>query len=95
MKLGPATKPYKRNKTISKKFDDNFMPKNCDVIVIFSIYCQCEAIWKPDSTPKSVKLKFSLTKSFYLRKTDNRTEKSLRQLSHFCLELRYYFCQKY
>ena len=25
------------------------MPKNCDVIAIFSIYGQFEAIWKPDS----------------------------------------------
>ena len=49
MKAGLVTKLYKRNKTTSKKFDDNVMSANCDVIVIFSIYGQFRAIWKPDS----------------------------------------------
>ena len=49
MKLGPVTKLDKRNKTTSKKFDDDVMSENCDVIVIFSIYGQFGAIWKPDS----------------------------------------------
>ena len=44
MKLGPVTKPDKRNKTTSKKFDDNFMSTNCDVIVIFPIYSHFGAI---------------------------------------------------
>ena len=35
MKLGPATKLYKKH--------------NCDVIVIFPIYCKFRAIRKPDS----------------------------------------------
>ena len=34
----------------------------------------------------SVKLTFSLTITFYLTKTGNRTKKSLRQLSHCCFE---------
>ena len=49
MKLGPVTKLDKRNKTTSKKFDDDVMSENCDVIVIFPIYSQFGAIWKPDS----------------------------------------------
>ena len=49
MKLGPVTKLDKRNKTTLKKFDDDVMPENCDVIVIFSIYGQFGAIRKPDS----------------------------------------------
>ena len=48
MKLGPVTKFYKRNKTKSKKFDDDVISANCDVIVIFPIYGQFGAIWKPD-----------------------------------------------
>ena len=44
MKLGPVTKLDKRNKTTSKKFDDDVMSENCDVIVIFSIYGQFGAI---------------------------------------------------
>ena len=48
LKLGPVTKIEKRNKTKSSKFDDNVMLTSCDVIVIFSIYGQFGAIWKPD-----------------------------------------------
>ena len=49
MKLGPVIKLDKRNKAMSKKFDDDVMSKNFDVIVIFSIYRQFGAIQKPDS----------------------------------------------
>ena len=37
MKLGPVTKLDKKNKIISKIFDDNVMSTNCNVIVIFFI----------------------------------------------------------
>ena len=49
MKLGPVPKLDKRNKTTSKKFDDDVMTVNCDVIVIFPIFGQFGAIRKPDS----------------------------------------------
>ena len=49
MKLGPVTKLDKRNKTTSKKFDDDVMSTNRDVIVIFPIYGQFGAIRKHDS----------------------------------------------
>ena len=49
MKLGPVTKLDKRNKTTSKKFDDDFMSTNCDVIVIFLILGQFAAIRKSNS----------------------------------------------
>ena len=49
MKLGPATKLDKSNKATSKKFDDDHVSTNCDVIVIFMIYGQFGAIWKLDS----------------------------------------------
>ena len=38
MKLGPATKLDKRNKTTSKEIDDDVILKNYDIIVIFPIY---------------------------------------------------------
>ena len=50
MKLGPVTELYKRNKTTSEKFDDDFRSENCDVIAIFPIYDQFGAIQKPHST---------------------------------------------
>ena len=49
MKLGPVARLDKRNKTTSKKFDDDVMQKKCDVIAIFSIYGKFGAIWKPGS----------------------------------------------
>ena len=49
MKLGPVTKIDKRNKTPSKKFGDDVMSDNYEVIVIFLIYGQFGAIRKPDS----------------------------------------------
>ena len=81
MKLRPLTKLDMKNKTTSKKFDDEVMSANCGVIVIFLIYGQFGTIRKPDSG-QSVKLTFPLIATFYLRETENRTKKSLTQLSH-------------
>ena len=86
MKLGPVTKLDKRNKTISKKFD-NVMSENCGIIVIFLIYSQFGA------TVQSVKCIFSFIVTFYLIKTENRTKKSLTQLSHYCFVYMYYLCK--
>ena len=55
MKLGPVTNltretrqcQKKKKKKKKKKIDDAVMPANCDVIVIFSVYGQFEAIGKP------------------------------------------------
>ena len=49
IKLGPVIKIDKRNKTRSKKIDNDAMSANCDVIVIFPIYGQFGAIRKPVS----------------------------------------------
>ena len=49
MKLGPATKLDKKNKTMLIKLDCDIMPKNCDIIAIFPIHGQFGAIRKPDS----------------------------------------------
>ena len=34
MKLGPVTKIDKKNKTTSRKYDDDAMWENCDVTVV-------------------------------------------------------------
>ena len=46
MKLGPKT-TFDKGKIAN--VDDDVMSENCDVIIIFLIYGQFEAIWKPDS----------------------------------------------
>ena len=88
MKLGLVTKLDKKNKTKSKTFDDDVMSKNCDVIVIFRIFGQFGAVWRPDSRHRaeSAEVMFSVTVTFCLTKTENRTKKSLTQLSHYCFE---------
>ena len=49
MKFGPVTKLNKRNKTTSKKIDNDIALANCDLVVILLIYGQFGTIRKPDS----------------------------------------------
>ena len=49
MKLGLVSKLDKKNKTLSKNFDDNVISENHDGIVISLIYGQFGAIENPDS----------------------------------------------
>ena len=42
MKLGPVPKLDKRNKKTSKKFDDEVMSENCNVIAIFQFTTNLE-----------------------------------------------------
>ena len=95
MKLGPVAKLEKKNKTMSKNFDDDVMSKNFNLIAIFPIYSQFGGIWRPDSGRIVCKTYvFILIVTFHLTKSENKTKKSLTQLSHYCNEKRYYFGQK-
>ena len=49
MKLWPVTTLDKRNMATLKKFDDDAMSVNRDLILIFPIYGKFGAIRKPDS----------------------------------------------
>ena len=89
MKLRTVAKLDKRNTATSNKFDDDFVSSNYDVIAFFPIYGLFAAIMEPYSKLMAYKLTFSLTITFYLTKTENRTKKFLAQLSY------YYFEQKY
>ena len=80
MKLGPVTKLDKINKTLSKKFDDDVMSENCDIIIISLIYGQFGAIWKLDSGCR-------ISKSYiFINSNPLSHEKSLTQLSHYSFE---------
>ena len=68
MKLGQVIKLDKRNKTMSKKFDDGIISENCDVIAIFPVYDQFGSIWKLDSGRIICKTDLPLTITFYLTK---------------------------
>ena len=56
------------------------MSENCDVILIFTIYDQLGAIWKPDSRRIVCKTYNFINRTFYLTKTENRTRKFLTSL---------------
>ena len=86
MKLDPVTKLHQRNKTTSKKIDDDVMLENCDVIVIFGFLANFEQSGGRIPDTESAKVMFSVIVTFCLAKTENRTKKSLTQLSHYCFE---------
>ena len=84
MKIRPVTKLDTRNKTASKKIDDDVMSENCDVIVIFLVYSQFGAIRKLDT--RRIVCKIYIFININLLSYKNRTKKSLKQLSHYCFE---------
>ena len=84
MKLEPVTKLDKRNKLTSKNFYNDAMLADFDVIAIFS---NLLPVWSNPETgfwTQSAKLTISLKVTPYLTKTENRTKKSLTQLSPYC-----------
>ena len=90
MKLKSVFKIDKRNKLTSKKIGDDVMLAHCDVIVDDVMLARCDVIFIFPSGSQildtdSVKLTFSLTINFYLL-SENRTKKSLTQLSYYCFE---------
>ena len=86
MRLGPVTKLYKRNKKTPKYFDDDIMLENCVIIVFFIFMANLEQSRSRIQNAESAKVMFSLIVNFYLTKTENRTKKSLKQLSQYCFE---------
>ena len=87
MKLGPASKLDKKNKTTSKNWR-----WHCDGKLW--CYCHFSDFWPTSSNPETgfwmhsiyIRLTFSLTVTFYLTKNENRTKISLTQLSQYCFE---------
>ena len=49
MRIGPVTKSEKENKTTLKKFDNDVMLANCDVIVVLPVCGKFGAIRRTDS----------------------------------------------
>ena len=86
MKLGPVNNRYKKNKTTSKNFDGDVMSKIVTSFSFFQFMANLEQSGSRIPGAWSMELTFSLTITFYLAKTENRTKKSLTQLSHYCFE---------
>ena len=86
IKLEPVTKLDKRSTTTSKKLYDSVMLGNCDVIVIFQIYDQFGAIRTKESGRFVCNTYIFIISNLISYKNENRTKKSLTQLSYYCNE---------
>ena len=83
MKLGPVTKLDKRNKTTSKKLTLT----SCQTIVkslpFFGFLANLEQSGGRNPNTESANVMFSVIATFHSTKTENRTRKSLTQLTHY------------
>ena len=68
MKLGPVNKLYKTNKATLKRFGNDVMLADCDVIIIFPIYGPLGAIQKPDCGHVICKTYIFINSNFILQK---------------------------
>ena len=81
MKLGPVTKPDKRNKTTSKNLTMTSCRKTVMSLSFFGFLSNLEQSGGLILYTESAKSMFSVIVTFRLTKTENRTKKSLAQLS--------------
>ena len=86
MKLGQVTKRDKRNKTSSKKLKMTSYCKIVKPLSFFQFTANLDQSGNRIPDAQSVKLILPLIVTFYLTKTENRTKKSLKRLSHYCFE---------
>ena len=86
MKLGPVTKLDKRNKKTSKKLTLTSCWKIVTSLSFFGFLANLEKSGGRIPDTESAKVMFSVIVTFCLTKTENRTKKSLTQLSHYCFE---------
>ena len=86
MKPGPVTKLDKRNKTILKKLALTSCQKIVTSLSFFGFLANLEQSGGRIPDTESAKVMFSVIVTFYLTKTENRTKKSVTQLSHYCFE---------
>ena len=82
MKLRPVTKLDKKRMIPPKKFDDDVMSANCVVIVFFPIMANLQPSGSRILDAWFIKFTFSLIVTIYLTKLENKTKKSLTQLSY-------------
>ena len=86
MKLGSVTKIDTRNKITSKKLTMTSCQKIVTSLSFFGFLANLEQSGGRIPDTESAKVMFSVIATFCLTKTENRTKKSLTQLSHYCFE---------
>ena len=82
MKLGPVTKLEKKNTVISKKSDDSVISEFMTSLSLFGFIANLKQFRSRRPDVLSVSLTFSLTVTFCLTKSEDRTKESLTQLSN-------------
>ena len=86
MKLGPVTKFYKRNKTTLTKITLTSCWEIVTSLSFSGFLANLEQSRERIPDTDSAKVMFSVTVTFCRTKTENRTNKPLTQLSHYCFE---------
>ena len=86
MKLGPVTRPDKRNTATLKQIKDDIMSANCNVNVFPQFLANLQPSGSRTPDILSIKLAFLKTITFYLTKPEHKTKKSLTQHSYYCFE---------
>ena len=82
MKPEQVTKLGKTNRELSNKFKDDIMSTNCGIIDIFLFCDQFRAIRKLDSGLMVCQTYIFINGNLLSYKTENRTKKSITQLSY-------------
>ena len=78
--LGLVTKLAKRNTTTSKIFDGEVVLPTYDIIIFSMVDSEQSRTEIPDACL------WFINRNLYLTKSENRTKKSLSQLSYYCFE---------
>ena len=86
MKLGPVTKPDKRNKTTSINLMMTSFRKIVTSLSFFGFLANLEQSENQIPDTESAEVMFPVTVTFCLTTTENRTKESPTQLSHYCFE---------
>ena len=86
MKLGPVTKLDKKNTTMSKKIDDDFVSANMTSLSFFRFMVNLKQFGSRIPDVWSIILSFSSIATFDQTENENRAKKSLTQVSYCCLE---------
>ena len=81
MKLSPVTKLNKINATMAKKLARIFCEQFITSLSFFRLLADLQQSWIPIPDACFTILIFSLITTFYLTKTENRTERYLTELS--------------
>ena len=86
MKIEPVTRLDKRNKTKLQNLTMTSCREIVTLLSFFGFFANSEQSGDWIAETESAKVIFSVIGTFCLTKSENRTKKSLTQVSHYCFE---------